>query len=208
MYFNPMKKLLFILILFTSLGIKAQETDTYLKELILHRSEMDKEFGDTSISILPKDVALKFKHLNYFKPNPKFNILANFKKDIGKEFFMVTSSGKKKAFRQYGVLSFKIDDKEIRLPIYQNIKLMKNEKYKDYIFIPFKDHTNGKETYGGGRYIEAKIPTGKTFQLDFNYAFNPYCHYTTGYNCPYPPEENFLDLRIEAGEKIFRSEVH
>ncbi len=83
---------------------------------------------------------------------------------------------------------------------------MKNEKYKDYIFIPFKDHTNGNETYGGGRYIEAKKPTGDTYQLDFNYAFNPYCHYTTGYSCPYPPEANFLEIKIETGEKKYKTD--
>lgn len=208
MYFNTMKKTLLILFLFTSLGIRAQEENTYLNELAIHRAEMDKEFGDTTTSILPNNVALKFKHLNYFKPDPKFNIKADFKKDIGKEFYMTTSSGKKKTFRKYGVLSFKIDNKSFDLPIYQNIKLMQNKKYKDYIFIPFTDLTNNNETYGGGRYIEAKKPTKETYQIDFNYAFNPYCHYTTGYNCPIPPKENFLDIRIEAGEKIFISEEH
>jgi len=208
MYFTIMKKLLFIFLILTASGLFGQDTSNYLEKLNTHRAEMDKEFGDTSTSILPNEVALNFNHLNYFKPDQKFNILANFKKDIGEEFFMTTSSGNKKTFRQYGILSFTIDQKLYKLPIYQNIKLMQHKKYKDYIFIPFTDLTNGNETYGGGRYIEAKIPTGKTYQLDFNYAFNPYCHYTTGYNCPIPPQENFLDLRIEAGEKTFASDEH
>ena len=204
MYFTFMKKLLIILLSFTAQGLFGQETSNYLDKLNTHRTDMDKEFRDTTTSILPNEIALNFKHLNYFKPNQKFNILADFKKDIDKEFFMTTSSGKKKTFRQYGVLSFTIDNKLYKLPIYQNIKLMQLEKYKDYIFIPFTDLTNGNDTYGGGRYIEAKIPTGSKYQLDFNYAFNPYCHYTTGYNCPIPPKENFLDLKIEAGEKKFK----
>lgn len=203
-----MKKILIILFSLTVSSLFAQETSDYLNKLNTHRTEMDKEFGDTSTSILPNELVLNFKHLNYFKPNQKFNILADFKKDIGKKFFMTTSAGNKKTFRQYGVLSFTIDSKLYKLPIYQNIKLMQHEKYKDYIFIPFTDLTNSSDTYGGGRYIEAKIPTGKTYQIDFNYAFNPYCHYTTGYNCPIPPKENFLDLRIEAGEKTFNSDAH
>ena len=189
-------------------SLYAQNNSSYLNELNNHRAKVDKEFGDTVTSILPNEEVLNFKHLNYYTPNPKLNILANFKKAIGKEFNMRTSAGKNKAFRQYGILSFKIDGQDFTLPIYQNIKLMKNEKYKDYIFIPFKDHTNGNETYGGGRYIEAKIPKGDTYRLDFNYAFNPYCHYTSGYNCPYPPEANFLDIKIEAGEKKYKSEAH
>jgi uncharacterized protein (DUF1684 family) len=203
-----MKTTLIILLLLTSLVLFGQEKNNYLEQLNVHRTEMDKEFGDTATSILPNHTALNFKQLNYFKPNDKFNILANFKKAIGKEFFMTTSSGNKKTFRQYGILSFTIDSKLYKLPIYQNIKLMQNDKYKDYIFIPFTDLTNNNETYGGGRYIEAKKPTGKTYQLDFNYAFNPYCHYTTGYNCPIPPKEIFLDIRIEAGEKKFDIEAH
>jgi len=153
-------------------------------------------------------MAINFKHLNYYKPNPAYKIIANFKKEIGDEFYMTTSAGKKKKFRQYGILSFEIDGKKLKLPIYQNIKLMKTEMYKDYIFIPFTDLTNGEETYGGGRYIETTIPKGNTYVLDFNYCFNPYCHYTTGYNCPIPPKANFLDLKIEAGEKKYESYVH
>ena len=203
-----MKKLLFILIFLSASFLFAQDTNTYLDKLKTHRTKTDKEFRDTSTSILPNEIAQKFKHLNYFKPNQKFNILANFIKNTGQDFFMTTSSGKKKLFRQYGVLSFTIDNTLYRLPIYQNIRLMQNNMYKDYIFIPFTDLTNGNDTYAGGRYIEAKIPTGKTYQLDFNYAFNPYCHYTNGYNCPIPPTENFIDIKIEAGEKTFSNEEH
>jgi|TARA_B110000459_G_C16615755_1_gene498748 uncharacterized protein (DUF1684 family) len=203
-----MKKILLILFSLSVSSLFAQDTNDYLDKLNTYRTEMDKEFGDTSISILPNDIALNFKQLNYFNPNQQFNILANFKKDVGEKFYMTTSSGNKKTFRQYGVLTFTIDKNLYNLPIYQNIKLMQHEKYKDYIFIPFTDLTNGNDSYGGGRYIEAKKPTGKTYQLDFNYAFNPYCHYTTGYNCPIPPKENFLNIRIEAGEKIFNSDAH
>ena len=89
----------------------AQENDDYLTQLKNHRTALDQTFGDTSKSILPQEMALKFKQLNYFKPNPKFNITAKFKKAIGKAFTMTTSSGKNKLFRQYGILSFEIDKK-------------------------------------------------------------------------------------------------
>jgi uncharacterized protein (DUF1684 family) len=203
-----MKKVLLSLIILTSTTLIAQRESAYYSNVNQYRTEKDREFRDTSSSILPNEEALNFEHLNYFQPNEKFNVIAKFKKKIGNDFAMTTSSGKKKLFRQYGILCFTIDEKEFELPIYQNIKLMVSEKYKDYIFIPFTDLTNGSETYGGGRYIEATKPTGKTFQLDFNYAFNPYCHYTTGYNCPIPPKENFLDIRIEAGEQVFETDEH
>ena len=204
-----MKKTLLALSLLISIAVFSQENTAYISKLNNHRAEANKEFGDTATSILPDKVVLEeFKHLNYFEPNPKFNVTAKFKKELGKEFNMTTSSGKLKKYRQYGILSFDIDGKNYKLPIYQSIRLMKMEKYKDHVFIPFTDLTNDEETYGGGRYIEANLPTEDTFNLDFNYSFNPYCHYTTGYNCPIPPKENFLDLRIEAGEKKFKDDEH
>jgi len=186
-----------------SISVHGQTNNGNHDAIVKHRTEVDEEFSDTARSPLPDTMALKFEHLNYFEANEKFRLTAKFKKKIGPIFNMTTSSGKLKEFRQYGTLFFTVDGKKLKLPIYQNIKLMEKEKYKDYIFIPFTDLTNGEETYGGGRYIEASRPEGKTFDLDFNYCFNPYCHYTDGYNCPIPPKKNFLNIRIEAGEKKY-----
>ena len=82
---------------------------------------------------------------------------------------------------------------------------MSSEKYKDYLFIPFTDKTSGIETYGGGRYIDLVLSdiVNKTCTIDFNKAYNPYCAYTAGYNCPIPPKENDLPVAIKAGELNF-----
>jgi uncharacterized protein len=72
------------------------------------------------------------------------------------------------------------------------------------LFVPFKDKTNGYDTYGGGRYLELNVPEGDSIILDFNYAFNPYCHYDTGFSCPIVPTENHLNVAICAGEKKYR----
>ena len=76
---------------------------------------------------------------------------------------------------------------------------------KDHLFVPFKDWTNGEESYGGGRYIDLKtgdITDGK-ITIDFNKCYNPWCAYSDGYNCPIPPVENHFELKIEAGEKMW-----
>jgi len=82
---------------------------------------------------------------------------------------------------------------------------MTSTDYADYLFIPFTDNTSGNESYGGGRYLDYKISDIKNNKLllDFNKAYNPYCAYTTGYNCPIPPAENDLKVAIKAGEKAF-----
>jgi uncharacterized protein (DUF1684 family) len=77
-------------------------------------------------------------------------------------------------------------------------------QYKDYLYLPFKDFTNGESTYGGGRYLDFKmsdIQENQTIIIDFNKAYNPYCAYSDGYSCPIPPSENHLQVFIEAGEK-------
>ena len=61
-----------------------------------------------------------------------------------------------------------------------------------------------KDTYGGGRYMDmdtGDFVDGKVI-LDFNKAYNPYCAFSDGWNCPIPPPQNHLKLRIEAGEKV------
>ncbi len=126
-------------------------------------------------------------------------------------FDMPTTSGKLKPHKQYGILSFTLKGKPYRLSLYQNLNLLKDAKYKNELFLPFKDHTNSVTTYGGGRYIDLQLgdivkdpATGKIrILVDFNKCYNPYCAYKDGYNCPIPPSENYLTLPVKAGEKIY-----
>ena len=69
----------------------------------------------------------------------------------------------------------------------------------DQLFVMFRDQTSGKETYGGGRYINAEAPKDGKVILDFNKAYNPYCAYSPYAACPTPPRQNHLAVRIEAG---------
>lgn len=82
------------------------------------------------------------------------------------------------------------------------------ESYGGGLFLPFRDLTSGRETYGGGRYLYdtikgADLGAGPdAMLLDFNYAYNPSCAYNPRWVCPLAPRENDLSLRIEAGEMI------
>ena len=72
------------------------------------------------------------------------------------------------------------------------------------LFLIIADQTSGEETYGGGRFMYVNKPdsTG-TILLDFNKAYNPPCVFTKYATCPLPPLQNYLKLRIEAGEKVY-----
>ncbi len=68
------------------------------------------------------------------------------------------------------------------------------------LFLMFEDSSNGKQTYGGGRFLHAPLPTNGVTALDFNKAFNPYCSLNPYVMCPIPTPENRLDIRVAAGE--------
>lgn len=71
-------------------------------------------------------------------------------------------------------------------------------------FVIFGDQTNGKETYGGGRFLYVTPPApGAPAVVDFNKAYNPPCVFSPYATCPLPPKQNKLAVRIEAGEKAF-----
>ena len=94
-----------------------------------------------------------------------------------------------------GKLVFKIENKEFRLdPIDSG----------DRLFLIFGDETNGESTYGAGRflYTDKQDSTGKVI-IDFNKAYNPPCVFTKYATCPLPPEQNRLEIKITAGEKLF-----
>jgi uncharacterized protein (DUF1684 family) len=68
------------------------------------------------------------------------------------------------------------------------------------LFFVFADKTNGKDTYGGGRFMYTAAPRDGKVVLDFNKAYNPPCSFTPYATCPVPRRENRLPFRVEAGE--------
>ena len=145
--------------------------------------------------------------LHFFEVDPGYRVIAKFEKAETAQWFEMPTSGKiKKVFRQYGVLSFTLNDTLVKMNLYQSQGLMGSDQYKNYLFLPFTDATSGFETYESGRYIDlltTDIKNGEVV-VDFNKAYNPYCAYVSGvYNCPVPPKENHLMVAIRAGEKSY-----
>ena len=104
-------------------------------------------------------------------------------------------------FRQYGTFRFEIAGEPQSLVAYQRMDLPEDER--QWLLIMFRDLTNGDETYGGGRYIQVDLPTNPGTKIDFNRAASPYCAYEAEFICPVPPLENWLKVRIPAGEKDY-----
>lgn len=146
------------------------------------------------------------KNLKFYPVQEKYRISAVFEQKDNSPWFLMNSTGtEKKQYRVYGILRFSIHDTAVKLQIYQSRSLMTSEKYREHLFIPFTDKTSGYETYGGGRYIDLNISDiqNNVYMLDFNKAYNPYCAYAAGYNCPIPPKENDLFVAVKAGEQNY-----
>lgn len=168
--------------------------------IIEFQNELNKEYKSKKKSPLDPDDRKQFKSHTFFPIDLNYRVSATLRITEPAPFFkMKTSSMALPEYRVYGILEFVLDDRKFELPVYQSKKLMATEEYRDYLFLPFTDLTNGNQTYSGGRYIELSIPKGEVMVVDFNQAYNPYCAYSKRYSCPIVPAENHLDIEIPAG---------
>lgn len=147
----------------------------------------------------------KFKGLDYYPPNPAYRFELELYEHKGKEVIKVEATkGEMREFIRWGEFRFKINNKACTLQAY------KSSLGEPRLFIPFRDATSGKETYGAGRYIDLEPEKDRTGEgkwiLDFNVAYNPWCAYSEEYTCPLVPPENWLKVSIRGGEKDFHHE--
>ena len=204
MYQNSHMRIVMLLIFLVQFhfGFGQQQFDA--TAVTKFQNELNAEYADIKTSPLMAEDLATFKSLDFYPANETFFVLAKFvrtKKE--KPFEMKTSTDRKPMYVKYGEVYFIINGSDFKLNVYKNIALSKQEKYKDHLFLPFSDLTCGNESYIGGKYIDLKIPKGKTIAIDFNTSYNPYCAYNHKYSCPIVPLENDLNIEIKAGVKKF-----
>jgi uncharacterized protein len=137
-----------------------------------------------------------FTGIDSYPIDPKWRIEAKFQPH-NKKIPILNILGMVEDTPSPGTLVFQVNGKIYRLDAVL-------EKGETDFFIIFGDQTNGKETYGAGRYVYTSPPgpDGKVI-LDFNKAYNPPCVFSNFATCPLPPQQNKLAVRIEAGEKKY-----
>ncbi len=171
------------------------------------QKKMNSEFKDASKSPLKSRDLKKFKGLDFFEYDSSFVVTAKVTRlENSKSFKMKTTTDRVEDYIIYGELTFELQGKPFKLNLYQNQDLTTEESFENYLFLPFLDDTNGDESYGGGRYIDMRIPEGEVIKIDFNSAYNPYCAYNEKFSCPIVPRENYLELEIRAGVKAFKKQ--
>lgn len=175
-----------------------------ISDILKFQRELNEEFKNPETSPLPDKFRKDFESLDFFAPDTNYIVKA--KLVLTPEaipFMMPTTTDRKSEEVVYGVAHFTVNGVARQLEIYQNKELMLEEEYVDYLFLPFTDLTNGEETYGGGRYIDLRIPKTDEITIDFNRAYNPYCAYNKKYSCPLVPSVNHLNTKVKAGVKAF-----
>lgn len=184
-------------------NLATESADSVRMLIEFNRKQKDLLFKMDSLnSPFPDSERKKFSRLIYYPIDFKFRKMLKLNRYADPEkVTMATSRGLIKNYRKYGFVEFELAGIRQTLQVYRPDPVFPGQP--DYLFIPFKDKTSGKETYGAGRYLEGKEADGKLL-VDFNLAYNPWCVYNTEkYNCPYPPKENHLEVAIPAGEKDF-----
>jgi len=197
-----------IVFYFVSAQVEATtaETAAYLTRIRQQRREKDRNFRLSPESPLSVEQRQQFDSLKYYPLSTDWRVLqAKLQRfALPTTIKLNLSDGRQEAYRRYGQVVFagagKAVDQAYTLTLFQRVAGTDST-----LFVPFTDLSNGRDTYGGGRYLDVALPApdAATVELDFNQAYNPYCAYNDGYSCPVPPIENRLQLAIPAGEKSF-----
>ena len=173
------------------------EWTVYIKRI---REEKNRFFAADWQSPIPPQERSKFTGLTYYPPDPSYMFALTLFEHKDKQVIQIEDTGGNlRNFLRWGEFRFNISGEDCVLQAY------KSAPSEMRLFVPFRDATSGKETYGAGRYIDLDYEIDKTSDgkwiLDFNKAYNPYCAYNHKYSCPIPPDDDYFDMEILAGCK-------
>jgi uncharacterized protein (DUF1684 family) len=168
------------------------------------RSVRDDLFAHHAQSPVPPAERGAFRGLPFFDYDPAYRVVAVLEATAPERFNIATSGEEEGsyAFTRFAIVRFELGGTPVQLDVYWL------EGYGGGVFLPFRDATSGRETYGAGRYLFDTVkgadlgttPDGRLV-LDFNFAYNPSCAYDPRWVCPLAPPNNRLAIPIRAGER-------
>jgi uncharacterized protein (DUF1684 family) len=173
------------------------------KDLIeTQRRQKDFFFASHYQSPLSMADSHDFRGLAYWPPDPNYRYEIELNEYEEKEVINVADTGGNMgSLMRWGEFRFQIAGEQCSLQAY------KSDPGEERLFVPFRDKTSGKESYGAGRYLDLEPETHLTNEskwiFDFNQAYNPWCAYSEHYVCPFVPPENWLRVPVRAGEKQY-----
>ena len=170
------------------------------EQYVSKRTEKDEFFAEHPQSPIPPEHRDDFEGLDYFPPDPDYRVEATVTvHDEPEPVEMETTASNPVRYLRVVTFAFDVRGEEHALAGYRQ------EGDEGAIFVPFRDKTTGQQTYHQGRYMElepdGELADGDVVTLDFNLAYNPFCAYSETFACPLPPEENWLEIVVPAGER-------
>jgi uncharacterized protein (DUF1684 family) len=171
---------------------------------VAFRAGKDRLFAEHPSSPVAPDARSAFRGLAYWRYDPDWALRATLEPDPDVAPLDVPRSGEgpRLPFSRIGWVEFTAGGEASRLSVFWL------DEYSGGLFIPFRDGTSGRETYGGGRYLwdsakgaDLGSSEGELI-LDFNFAYHPSCVYDPRWSCPLAPPENRLAVPIRAGERL------
>ncbi len=200
-----MKKLIYILgpVLLIIIGytiVRTGEDEDYIAKIEEERESRIKFLRVSDASPF-QQYNQEFKEPEYFPISADYRVNATLDRLNSNERVTVNNSdGSETQYTKFAYANFSLKGQTYRLLILRPMNMGPAGQY----FTGFADNTSGTMTYGGGRYLDLEIGKSDNIVIDFNLAYNPYCAYVDQYQCPFPPKENILPIRIEAGELDYR----
>ena len=182
------------------------DVDTWREELVSYRERKDEQFLEPHNSPLGPEDRREFDGLDYFDPDADYRVEATVELDESDETVpMETTADGEELYERAALLHFEVPDQRGEATDCTLVGYRRVDQEEGSLFVPFRDKTTGQQTYPGGRYMElhydGELEEGVTFTLDFNLAYSPFCAYSGAYECPLPPQENWLEVAIAAGER-------
>jgi uncharacterized protein (DUF1684 family) len=165
------------------------------------REQKEHYFAEHPHSPLTEDEKAAFEGLDHYPPDPDYRFEVELERfDDPETLVVATSTDGEQEYHRVGRFTVEIAGETVEINAYRG------DLDEDRLWVPFRDATSGDETYGAGRYLDLEPDTHRnedgTWTLDFNEAYNPTCAYSERFECPLPPMENWLDVAVEAGEKV------
>ena len=167
--------------------------------LVEMRIEKNEAFAEPATSPLAADRLEGFEGLNYYFPAPELRFRVPLVEAAEPDTVRLAKGGGQQVpYVRRGTVTFRHGGRNHTLAVFAPAS------GEGGLWLPFHDASNGPDTYPGGRYLDLELADDGTVDLDFNFAYNPYCDYDPErWNCTLPPRENTLPFAVEAGEKRF-----
>ena len=178
----------------------AESPEDYIEKIETERERQFKYIRFNVESPLTEEQKRGLQSLTFYPIDPVYRVKARLLPiEIKKIREVPLTDGSTERYLEHSFAVFEMGGKTNKVLLMQSL----NESDMRNFFLAFADETSGKETYGGGRYLNVRQDGKNSITIDFNLAFNPYCAYNPDFACPLPPRENILDIAIPVGEKNY-----